>query len=517
MSRCVNTGVRTFGIILLAAAALAGAPSRALAQTTVVLDAPDSESVDTVVRGGRYASTNYDKKPLITRASSNRDYMRHVLLKFDTDSRVPDKATITSAKLTLTVQGGGSSSRRLAAYRISDSFDERTATWQLRKRGTRWDKAGGDFGGKYAEATVGGKGSRVTFDVTKLVQEVVNGKHGSSHWTRIAVFDPGATLRDSYREYYPSESRDASKRPTLTVVYQKGSSSAPKDDDPKDREPRDPTPTPKPTPPPPPPPDDEDDDNDDGDDNGSGSSLRVLHWNLYHGQDAKKKWAFSRQMEVIAKAKPDLISLNEVEKYNSSYGNIDQAAELAKYLTEETGKKWYHYMRVGTGSSRGIGNAVLSRFPLVSTSYCQLSGKRNAVHLGVVVNGRSINLWSTHLAVESGSYRVDEAETLLSCMDNFSEQRLVAGDFNSQSGAKEIRMMTDDHTDIWSKAKSLSAAKNYSGNCDGCTRNSRIDYMFLSKGASRLTLKSAQIIDTRNSSGTMASDHKPMLVVYSVK
>ncbi len=491
-------------MVLLAAAALAAAPSKAVAQTTVVLDAPDSESIDTVVRGGSYASNNYDKKPLVTRASSDKDNVRHVLVKFDTDTRVPMKSPITSAKLTLTVREGDRSSRRLEARRIIDSFDERVATWKYRKKGIRWDKGGGDFGGKYAEGSVGGEGSKVTFDVTKLVQEVVNGKHGVSRWTRIAILDPGASTSESYREYYPSESSDASVRPTLTVVYgKKAPSPKPKDDKPKD---------PKPTPPPPPP--DEDDEDDGG---SSASTLRVLHWNLYHGQDAKKKWAFQRQMEVIAKAKPDLISLNEVEKFNSTYGNIDQAAELAEYLTEKTGKKWYQYMRVGSGSSKGIGNAVLSRFKLVSTSYCQLSDKRNAVHLGVVVNGRSVNIWSTHLAVESGSYRVDEADTLLSCMDNYSEQRLVAGDFNSQSGSKEIKMMTADHTDVWTKAKSLSAAKNYSGNCDGCTRNSRIDYMFASKSASKLVLKSAQIIDTRNSSGTMASDHKPMLVVYSVK
>jgi endonuclease/exonuclease/phosphatase family metal-dependent hydrolase len=275
-----------------------------------------------------------------------------------------------------------------------------------------------------------------------------------------------------------------------------------------------PTPTPKPKPEPEaepePAPDPRDEDE-------NTTTLRVLHWNLYHGQDSRKRWAFPRQMEVIARAKPDLISLNEVEKFNSSYGNIDQAAELAKYLGGKTGTKWYHYMRVGSGSSEGIGNAVLSRFPLAATSYCQLSGKRNAVHLGIVVNGRSVNVWSTHLAADSGSYRVEETEALLACMNNFSEQRLVAGDFTSQSGSREIGMMSDDHPDAWKRAKSLGTTKNYSGNCDGCTRNSRIDYVFTSKTATRLTLTSAHILDTRDSRGTMASDHKPMLVIYTVK
>jgi endonuclease/exonuclease/phosphatase family metal-dependent hydrolase len=246
-------------------------------------------------------------------------------------------------------------------------------------------------------------------------------------------------------------------------------------------------------------------------------TLRVMHWNLYHGQNAKKKYSLSRQMEVIYKAKPDIVSLNEVEKFSSSYGNVDQAAEIAKYLTQKTGQKWYQYMRVGSGSSKGIGNAVLSRFPMDSTSYCQLSDTRNAVHASVVVNGRTVNFFSTHLAVESGSYRVKEAKTLLDCMDNFSQQRLVAGDFNAQAGASELRLMTDGHSDAWAKAKSLNATTNYSGNCDGCTRNSRIDYLFTSKSASALQLKSVQMIDTRDGSGVMASDHKPMVTVFSVR
>jgi endonuclease/exonuclease/phosphatase family metal-dependent hydrolase len=139
------------------------------------------------------------------------------------------------------------------------------------------------------------------------------------------------------------------------------------------------------------------------------------------------------------------------------------------------------------------------------------------VHIGVVVNGRTVNVWSAHLAVESGSSRVREARALLRCADDFSEQRLVAGDFNANTGRTEINTMLAHYTDTWAKAKSLGVSVNYSGNCDGCTRRSRIDYVFTSKSASKLALKLAQMIDTRDSRGTMASDHKPMVAVFEVK
>ncbi len=247
------------------------------------------------------------------------------------------------------------------------------------------------------------------------------------------------------------------------------------------------------------------------------TTIRVLHWNLHHGNDPNNKWAFPRQLQVIANAKPDIISLNEVEKLNSSYGNIDQAAKIAEHMTATTGQTWYQYMVVASGAAKGIGNAVISRFPLNDANVCQLSSARNAVRASMTVNGRTINLWSTHLAVESGSYRVAEVNALQACMSGFSQQRVVAGDFNASTSTTEVKDMMTDHVDGWEEAKSLSVTANYSGNCDGCTRNSRIDYVFVSKGATSLVVKKAEIIDTRNSSGVMASDHKPMIVTFEVK
>jgi endonuclease/exonuclease/phosphatase family metal-dependent hydrolase len=247
------------------------------------------------------------------------------------------------------------------------------------------------------------------------------------------------------------------------------------------------------------------------------TTIRVMHWNLYHGQDANKHWAFPRQMDIIANAQPDVISLNEVEKFNSSYGNIDQAAEIAKYLATKTGTTWYQYMVPASGSTKGIGNAIISRFPLDNSGICQLSRSRNAVRGSMTVNGRAVSVWSAHLSVESSSYRVTEAKALLACMAGFGSDRIVAGDFNANTGTTEISTMTAGHIDGWPYAKSIGAAVNYPGNCDGCTRKSRIDYIFLPKDSTHVVLKKLEILDTRNASGVMASDHKPMVATIEIK
>lgn len=54
----------------------------------------------------------------------------------------------------------------------------------------------------------------------------------------------------------------------------------------------------------------------------------------------------------------------------------------------------------------------------------------------------------------------------------------------------------------------------YSGNTAGNTRNSRIDYIWHSEGASRLKLKQVKVFDVRNS---MPSDHRPLMATYEVR
>jgi endonuclease/exonuclease/phosphatase family metal-dependent hydrolase len=693
MNERVTIGVRTLGAVALAAVVFACASGVAQAQTTVVLDAPGSESIDTMVRGGSYASKNYGSASLETRASSDLSYVRRALMKFDTETRIPAKATINAATLTLTVKAANAESRKLAAYRIVYSFDEGVATWTRRKSGISWAKAGGDFGSKYAEATVSASvGSKVTFDVTKLVQESVNGSYGS-RWTRIGVVDPGASSGGSWREYYSSEASTASLRPTLTVVYGGSSSStggtssvtatsgttsaqglpsgwssrdigavgragtvvvsgdnvtmegagadvwgsadalhfvyrsmsgdgtiltrvaglekvdswtkagvmmrettsagsrhafmlvsagngsafqrrastggsssntsggsgtapywvkltrsgstftaykssngstwtrigsqsismastiyvglavsshasgtlatarfdstvvaagavsAPAEDTTAEPETSSPTP-----------------DTSSGSTGGStGSTLKVLQWNVHHGGiGTDGRYDPARVAAWIAKMNPHVASLNEVD-------TSTQVSAIVSALQSKSGVRWYTVFS-------GRGNLVISRVPLDDSSKCLYAPSYGVYgpQLNVVFNGRRINLWSAHLHVSSASSRLAEAKALQSCAANWSEARIIAGDYNMQYGSTEYKAAATNYTDGWLAAKSLGATANYSGNCDGCTRNSRIDYVFSSKGATFLKVKSAQIVDTRDSNGKMPSDHKPLLMTFTV-
>ena len=202
---------------------------------------------------------------------------------------------------------------------------------------------------------------------------------------------------------------------------------------------------------------------------------------------------------------PDIISFNEVD-------DADQAAMLHGLVNAHTGMSW-------TSTFSGWGNQILSRLPVSGSSVCTFNpaAGRRAAHMSVQVNGRALNIWSAHLAVDSASARIGEVYALQGCAQNWSEARIIAGDYNMQQNSEEYGAAASRYTDAWAAARSSGSTVNYSGNCDGCTRNSRIDYVFSSHGASFLTVQSAQIYDTRDGNGHMPSDHKPMVITSRVR
>jgi endonuclease/exonuclease/phosphatase family metal-dependent hydrolase len=473
----------TLSIRLLVALAFGAAMSNgvASAQTTVTLNT-DAHVTDATIGSGTAASTVDNGATLSVRLSTDVNAVRRALLKFDTESTIPAGTTLNSAKLTLYVRrGADASTRSLAVYQVTRPFQETQATWKIRKTGYNWVTQGGDLGTRIATVSVPTTaGAAVTVDVTAVVQNAV--KDPSSRWTRLEVLDVSAADSTSLREFHSSETTDTARRPKLVVTYG-GTTSAP----------------------PPPPPT-------------TGSTLKVLHWNIHRAWGTDGKYDLDRIATWIVRLTPHLVSLNEVERF-TSYANEDQPARLLAMLKSKTGVSWYSYYRTGTGATNGHGNVLFSRFPIISTSYCQLSGTRVAANVAVTVNGRLVNMYATHLDSSDGNaYRIAEVKKLLPCLANDAEQKIVAGDFNAKAGTTEINLMTAGHLDAWAKAVADKTAFSYPGNTSfGATRNARIDYVFASKTATALTIKRAEVFDTRDAYGKMPSDHKPLVVTFEVK
>jgi endonuclease/exonuclease/phosphatase family metal-dependent hydrolase len=467
-----------FGVAALAVSVVA-----ASAQTTVTLNQSKAQVVYATLRAGAYATKNYPTT-LTTRAADTADNHRRALLKFDTQNTIPAGTAVTSALMTVTVKSGAAASRHIGAYQTTTSWAETETTWNHRRLGEAWMTAGGDLGSLIATQAVSNvAGTKVTFDVTPLVKQAVSGALGTSRYTRVELMDVDAAAGDTTRDFYTPDDANPANRPVLTVTY--GAAPKPPTTNP-------PAAT-------------------------SATTLRVLDWNSHHGGVGSDGVAdVDRFIKKAASFKADVVSFNEVERF-TGWANYDGPAKMAALMKQYTGQTWYFKFTTATGNANGNGNLILSRFPFDSSEVRLLSHNRAAVNVVINVNGRAINITSTHLDADSTSYRLDEIGELTAWAKGLAEPRVIVGDFNAWPGSTENATMKATYVDSWAQAQTDGTAVAYAGNTAGNTRNSRIDYIYYSKGATLLKLQSSQVFDVRDANGVMPSDHRPVLSVFTIK
>src|SRR6185312_6161196 len=331
-------------------------------------------------------------------------------------------------------------------------------------------------------------GTKVSFDITPLVKSAVAGQLGSSRYTRVMLVDLDAPTNLSYRAFATPDDSNTASRPSLKVTYGGASAPAPPSS---------------------------------SSSGGSGSTLRVLEYNVHHngiGTDGRSDP--DRIANWIVKMKPDVVSLVEVESRDGHYSG-DGPTLYKTLLEQKTGETWYSWdiQSAGDWTGSGIRNAILSKYPFSSAYRHEFSVGNGRTIGGVTisVNGRNINLMSTHIDSYSQSHRATELKEMVSYAEGFAEDRIILGDFNALPGTTEINEITGAYHDAWADAVKAGTDQSAPDNPNGYTRNRRIDYVFYSKGEKHLTIRSAQVVDTRDSNGNMPSDHRPLLAVFDVR
>jgi endonuclease/exonuclease/phosphatase family metal-dependent hydrolase len=217
--------------------------------------------------------------------------------------------------------------------------------------------------------------------------------------------------------------------------------------------------------------------------------------------------------------------LNEVEKY-TGWGTEDQPARYKSLLQSKTGRTWYaHFAQeYGAWSSPGKGHLILSRYPFDSKSYdtttasSGLKGAGAVSQASIIVNGRRINLIIGHLDPSSSTMRLIQARDVISWASTFAENRIITGDMNAWPDQSSIAEYNKTYYDSWTVAASKGAAYEFSGlSPDGATKKGRIDYVFYSRKSPNLAVVSSKVYDTRDSSGYMPSDHRPVVTTFEVR
>lgn len=230
--------------------------------------------------------------------------------------------------------------------------------------------------------------------------------------------------------------------------------------------------------------------------------LRVLTYNIYHGETMKGDFDLDRIAAVIKSANPDLVALQEVDFKTNRAKKYDLVTELAMRtgLAPLFGRAMYF-------DEGEYGEGVLSRFSFLSTTTHALPHQTNkepraALEVNVIMpSGDTIRFVGTHLDHESESQRICQARRLSEWFSLDERPSILAGDMNAQPGSGPMKMIGkswessfDEDIPTWPSDQPRK----------------KIDYV-LYRPANRWRVLETRVIDEK-----IASDHRPVLVVLEL-
>lgn len=171
-------------------------------------------------------------------------------------------------------------------------------------------------------------------------------------------------------------------------------------------------------------------------------TLRVLTYNIYHGEATDGSINMDLLASVINEVKPDLVALQEVDKNTQRTGEIDMTGELS----ERTGLTGY-FVKHRDYQGGEYGNAILSRFPV--THVDALEGYHSTPSIITfafatvkLAPGVEILFSSSHLSTRIED-RKEQARQLLNyyMKEKKRAPMVLTGDFNAEPQHDEIKLL----------------------------------------------------------------------------
>ena len=220
--------------------------------------------------------------------------------------------------------------------------------------------------------------------------------------------------------------------------------------------------------------------------------LRVLTYNIHHGEAMDGSFDYERLARVITDVNPDVVALQEVDRGTRRASGADQPA----VLEELTGMQAvFGHALIYEGGE--YGEALLSRWPLDQVRSYHLPFEphqepRTALAARIVPdNGLpEFVLVGTHLDHTSEETRLEQAQRLNRVLPAQGGLPIIlAGDLNARPGSSPMNELL---TERWT---------------DAIAPRSRIDYVLFRTG-DPWRVAAVDIVDE-----DVVSDHRPVLAV----
>ncbi len=237
--------------------------------------------------------------------------------------------------------------------------------------------------------------------------------------------------------------------------------------------------------------------------------LRVLTYNIHHGEGVDGKFDLPRIAEVIKSVSPHVVALQEVDQQTARSNDVDQPAELSRLTGMDV-----VFGRNIDFQGGGYGTAVLSTLPVKAHSSVKLpsfyDGEQRGVQIVELGPGEpGLVFLCTHL-----DYRPDDRERMASAelinglAGNYGDRLMIlAGDLNAVPDRRVIRELEKRWKIAGGDAKLQSDTTKELLTYPSGTPSKWIDFVLV-RPAERW-----QVVEVRVLEEPVASDHRPLLAV----
>lgn len=235
--------------------------------------------------------------------------------------------------------------------------------------------------------------------------------------------------------------------------------------------------------------------------------LRVLSYNIHHGEGEDGKLDLERIAGVIRSVRPDVVALQEVDRKVPRSQNVDQTVELAR-LTKLEG-----FFDANIPLQGGeYGNAILSRLPVVRKTHHALpllgpGEQRGVLEAEVTLpsdasdgSPATVRLFATHFDHRPDNReRLASADVLLGLIKERPDlPAVLAGDLNDTPASAVLQRLETG----WSRGGLREIPT-----IPAAVPKRQIDFVLAAPAAGW------RVVDAHVLNEPVASDHRPLLVV----
>lgn len=222
-------------------------------------------------------------------------------------------------------------------------------------------------------------------------------------------------------------------------------------------------------------------------------TLTLATYNIRHGAGMDNILNLERQIDVISKINPDVIALQEVDRFTTRTRKFDEPAIFADGI--KSLPNW-HFSKSIDFSGGDYGNTILSKEKPLSTSVVNMP-EPNEPRSIAICEFNDFIFCGTHLSLLE-EYRFKALENFRAIAASTNKPVFFAGDWNAYPDSRFIQELKKDFTLLTPLDKPTFHGSNARV----------IDYIAVDSAHA----KSVNVISAEVIPDTISSDHKPVVV-----